>query len=327
MGFGDFLKAGAEALGVDTDDIGGLFDQAKGALGEDGDAGDLFSAAAQRLGVDADDVSSISQVFGGGGPAGGGSPGGGFGGVVSSFLGEGDDAAGTAIKGFGALFGGGDVVSSVSDYLPASVKDAMSEASDLPFVTEAASGSWADLAGSVPGLNGALGSLGLSTTDVATHIENVAGQSVDSGSAWSFGNMLADQGTAFMGKVAASVDADGVWGSVPGVAAGAQQNGRFLADGGFVPTEVVSAADLWDTDDTTGETDAPAVVDPSEVEPTIAAHDEFASQELPHQPVPDLAPADADPAFEEVAAAPPDQFVAADELEGGLDGLGDDVFG
>lgn len=283
MGFGDFLKAGASALGVDTDDIGGFFDKAKGALGGEGDAGDLFSAAAKQFGIDADDVTSaagsafggdaadvfgkVGSFFGGGSADGGGSDGGFggvFGGAVKSLMDDGDVAgsAQEAFKGgFGSLFGGDGsaIVKAVSDYLPPSVTDAISEAGDLPFVQNAAAGNWADLAGSVPGLNGALGSFGLTTQDVGDYIQSHGAQAVDGGSAWSFGNMLADRGTQFLQQVAAPVEADsGGWGSLGGWAHKAgvdlpswasdlrpndvlHQGGRFLEDGGFMPAQTAAS--------------------------------------------------------------------------------------
>lgn len=409
MGFGDFLKAGASALGVDTEDIGGFFDKAQGVLGGEGDAGDLFGAAAQQFGIDTDDLTStassvfgggdageavdqIGQLFGGGGGEGGGA-GGGFGGVVSDFFGGGGDIGGAAEKaigGFGSLFGGGggggDIVKSVSDLLPSSVTTAFSEAADLPFVQDAANGNWAEMAGSVPGLNGALGSFGLSTKDVAEHIEGVANQAVGGGSAWSFGNMLADQGSAFLEQVAAPVEGDG-WASLPGFAQKAgvdlpgwatgangliQQGGHLLEDGGFVPAQVKDAADLFDVsdegpsgliadlrgdivdratvltasagtaaaDDTTGEfqvaTEGDASVGTFDQSATsahpadeFAAHDEFEADAdvAPEQQMDAAPPVEpVEPTVEEAPAPPPEQFAAADQLEGGLDELGDEAF-
>jgi len=287
MGFGDFLSeavsAGASALGVDTDDIGGLFEQAKGALG--GDTDDLFGAAAQRLGIDADDVTSavgsfagggdaedsvdrISQLFGGGGDDAGSSAGGGLGGIVSGFLGEGGgDTSGLAqqaFESFGSLLSGAGAGTGagggVAAFLPDSVRQAFSEAADLPIVQGAAGGDWAAIASSVPGLDGALGSFGLGTKGVAEHIESVGAQAVDGGSSWSIGSMLADHGTEFLTAVAAPVTADGVWSSLPGIAQSAgvelpawagdigpgglsSQGGRMLADGGFMPAE--ASGDPW----------------------------------------------------------------------------------
>ena len=414
MGFGDFLSAGASALGVDTEDVGGFFDKAKSAFGGEGDVGDLFGAAAKEFGIDTDDVIStassafgggdagdaagrIGQLFGGGDGAGsGGGGGGGFGGVVSDFFGgEGGDIGGAAQKaigGFGALLGGdggGDIVKSVSEYLPSSVTGAFSEAADLPFVQDAANGNWAEMASSVPGLDGALGSFGLSTKDVAEHIEGIAGQGVDSGSAWSFGNMLADRGSAFLEQVAAPVEGDG-WASLPGFAQKAgvdlpgwatdmrandlvQQGGRFLEDGGFVPAQVKNAADLFNVsddvpsglisdmrgdiadratvltapapsaaaDDTTGEsqvaTDADASAATFDQTATSAqAADEFAARDefdtdagvAPDQQMDSAPPVEpVEPTVEEAPAPPPEQFAAAEQLEGGLDDLGDEVFG
>jgi hypothetical protein len=287
MGFGDFLSeavsAGASALGVDTDDIGGLFEQAKGALG--GDTDDLFGAAAQQLGIDSDDITSAVGAFGGGGGAsdtvdqigrlfgGGGDAtsgtGGGFAGIVSGFLGEdGGDVGGVAqqaLGGFGALLSGGGAAAGdggggVAAFLPDSVRQAFSEAADLPIVQDAAGGDWATIASSVPGLDGALGSFGLSTKGVAEHIEAVGTQAVDGGSAWSIGSMLADHGTQFLSAVAAPVNADSVWSSLPGVAQSAgvelpgwasgiaaggllSQGGRMLPEGGFMPAEATD--DPW----------------------------------------------------------------------------------
>jgi hypothetical protein len=293
MGFGDFLSeavsAGASALGVDTDDIGGLFEQAKGALG--GDTDDLFGAAAQRLGIDADDVTAavgsfagggdaedpvdrISQLFGGGGDSGAGG-GGGFGGIVSGFLGEGGDDSGLAqqaLGGFGALLSGasagagaggagGAGEGGVVGLLPTSVRDALAEASDLPFVRDAAGGDWADMASSLPGLDGALGSFGLTSGGVAEHIEALGAQAVDGGSAWSLSSMLADRGTNFLREVAAPTGADAVWASLP---AAAQSAGVALPSwatdmtpegvlspggtgGGFVPP--AGAGDPWGASD------------------------------------------------------------------------------
>lgn len=271
MGFGDFLReaasAGASALGVDSDDVSGFFDKAKGAL--DGDAGDFLGKAAQQFGIDSDDLTSAAgSIFGGGGGggAGGGGGGGGFGGAISEFLGGGDvaGAAQQAIGGFGAILGGGggDIVKSVSDYLPASVREAFSEAGELPFVQNAATGNWAEMASSVPGLNGAMGSLGISTQDVAQHIEGTVNQAVDGGSAWSFGSMLADRGSEFLSQVAAPTNAEAVMASLPGLAQKAgvelpgwatdlssngltQQGGRFLADGGFVLAQIQEGADIY----------------------------------------------------------------------------------
>lgn len=289
MGFGDFLSeavsAGASALGVDTDDIGGLFEQAKGALG--GDTDDLFGAAAERLGIDSDDVTSavrsfagggdsedpvdqISQLFGGGGDAGSGA-GGGFGGIVSGFLGDGGGDIGgvaqQALGGFGSLLAGAGAgagaaggAGGVAAFLPDSVREAFAEAADLPIVQDAAGGDWATLASSVPGLDGALGSFGLSTKGVADHIEAVGAQAVDGGSSWSIGSMLADHGTDFLSTVAAPVSADGVWSSLPGIAQSAgvelpgwasdigpgglsSQGGRMLPDGGFMTAE--ATGDPW----------------------------------------------------------------------------------
>lgn len=285
MGFGDFLSeavsAGASALGVDTDDIGGLFEQAKGALG--GDTDDLFGAAAEQLGIDSDDITSavgsfagggdtedavdrISQLFGGGGDAGSGA-GGGFGGIVSGFLGEGGgDIGGVAQQAFGSfgslLSGGGAGAGGggVAEFLPDSVRAAFSEAADLPIVQDGAGGDWASIASSVPGLDGALGSFGLSTKGVAEHIEAVGTQAIDGGSSWSIGSMLADHGTEFLSTVAAPVNADGVWSSLPGIAQSAgvelpgwassitsggllSQGGRVLPEGGFMPAE--GTGDPW----------------------------------------------------------------------------------
>lgn len=378
MGFGEFFEqavsAGASALGVSSDDLGGFFDQAKGVLDGEGEAGDLFSAAAE-------------QMFGSGGSGGGG---GGFGDALSSFLGDGEagGAAQQVIGSFGSLLGGGgEIPSSVSQLLPESVTSAFSEAADLPFVQNAAQGDWASLAGSVPGLTSALGSVGLTTNDVASHVEGIANQAIDSGSAWSFGNMLADQGAQFLGQVATPMDADQVLSALPGLAQNVgvelpgwaselsssqliQQGGKYLDEGGFMPDGAIdrAAGQVWqsagpvggeglqpaatmtdggelikvapraDIDDTTGESTVAAPSDDSSLDefsaapantgvapPTYqddaVAHAADADMQTAVQPV----EADAPPALDDVPP-PPEQFAAADELEGGLESLGDDAF-
>jgi hypothetical protein len=305
MGFGDFLKMGASALGVDADDIGDVdsfFTKAKSVAGGGGDAGDFFGRAAKEFGIGSDDVTSaVGSVFGGdagnaastvgsffggggsdfvssavgsffGGGSGGGSGGGGFGDAVSSFFGGGDAGGATqqALGSFGSIFGGGGgagggILQSVASYLPSSVTDAMSEAGDLPFVRDAMNDNWADLAGSVPGLDGALGSFGISTNDVAEYVQAHGVASVDSGSGWSLGSMLGDRGTEFLRQVAEPVAADGAgWASLPRLAehVGADlpswatnmsqaelldHGGRFLSDGGFVPSGTVAQTvdDIW----------------------------------------------------------------------------------
>jgi hypothetical protein len=221
---GKVISAGAEAFGADEDDVTGFFDKAGSvakSFGVDtddvfssaskllgGDATDALSKAGNVFGIDADDVKSVVGGYMGGTGTDGSDAGGGFGGVLKGLIGDGDggDAGGGA--GGGAW---GSVLSAVGGAV-------MHEAPDLPFVKDLAGGDWASLAGSVPGLHGAMSSLGVTQAGVDGHSIAVAGQTVDEGSAWSFGSALLNRGTQFLHQVAEPVGGHDVFGSVTGIA-------------------------------------------------------------------------------------------------------------
>ncbi|MFL6089271.1 MAG: hypothetical protein ACJ71Z_03930 [Aeromicrobium sp.] len=353
---GDYLEgAAADQLGVSRGDIDSAVHTAQGVVSGGTSAGDVWDsvshrgfdylegAAADRLGMSRGDIDSAVHTAQGvvGGDSGG------LQGAAHTF--------GSFLSGAAGGAGGW------RDLVPESVVHAVSEGANMPIVQDGQGVDWHSLASSYPGLNSALGSIGVSTQGVDSHVAAVANHSFDGGSAWSFGSMVADQGGQFLHQVAAPVAADHVWAGLPDAARDAGVNlpswagdlathglttlgGHTLPDGGFVPTQAIDATDLYAThpagDLAAADAFAHHAGDFASIQPDVMAvdHGLDAFHDAPAMPADEFADHQAAPAYDDLSAAPAvdevpahdqpadDYMAASDQLQSDLGDLGDDAF-